>query len=491
VPMYPVHLRALRRAVIFLASLAIAVEVLWLAMAGVCWLVYRPGSPPPGPETTELGNEPPAVVNLLTHAFRVTSEAASATLLSLADRRMIEIVQISPEAEIIQLRRRARDSHDLRPYEQQVLAHLQLIAVDGVVPADALTTGPSAVASSWWKTFRRAVVADARDHGLCQPRFPKLVQRLLGVGGAIGLGATYLLIRLQDEDKNVAPVFVSIALLFAMAVATTRWDRQRQRGTAAGMAAAARWLGVARAYQEVDTYRDLPPAAVVLHERHLAYAVATGVARLAVERLPFGAEDDRVAWSHAGNRWRLVHVRYPRRRAAWGMSPAAAIATGLLWSAILVGIGWFSWRIRDAFLDVIHRRSDLFDTVDDPTTAHFNERIVTLVAVGIAVAVFLGVLTLVVHAIRRGPLVLARALADLGAPPTCKGLVVRRRTWCTERKNRRVCGHFAAIDDGTQENLIAYRLPAKLQASVRQGDHVTAAVTRHLGFVRTLTVLPR
>ena len=173
--------------------------------AGICWLVFRAALPRPGPETTELGDEPPAIVNLLTHAFRVTSEAASATLLSLADRRMLQIVQVSPEEEIVQLRRAATNSHDLRPYEQQVLAHLQLIAIDGVVPADALTTGPEAVADGWWKTFRRAVITDARERGLCQPRFPKLVQRLLALGGIVGLAVTYLLIRVQDENKNLTP----------------------------------------------------------------------------------------------------------------------------------------------------------------------------------------------------------------------------------------------------------------------------------------------
>jgi hypothetical protein len=152
------------------------------------------------------------------------------------------------------------------------------------------------------------------------------------------------------------------------------------------MAAAARWLGVARA-TKVGTYRDLPPAAVILHERHLAYAAATGVARLTVERLPFGAEDDRVAWSHANARWRLVRVRYPRRRPAWGMAPVAAIAMGLLWTVILCVLAWFAWRVHNSFLDVIHRRSDLFDTVNDPALGNASERIVTMVAAGIAIAI--------------------------------------------------------------------------------------------------------
>jgi hypothetical protein len=37
--MYPLRLRALRPAVTFLAVLAIAIEVAWLIVAGVRWLV--------------------------------------------------------------------------------------------------------------------------------------------------------------------------------------------------------------------------------------------------------------------------------------------------------------------------------------------------------------------------------------------------------------------------------------------------------------------
>jgi hypothetical protein len=319
------------------------------------------------------------------------------------------------------------------------------------------------------------------------------MQRLLGLGGAVGIVTTFLLLRADENNpnRNVTPVVVSIGLLLVMALVTTKWDRDRQRGTPAGMIAAARWLGVARAYHEVDIYRDLPPAAVILHERHFAYAAATGVARLAVERLPFGAEDDRLAWSRANDRWRLVHVRYPRHRPGWGMTPAAAIAMGVLWTVVLAIVAWVAWRLRPPFLDVIHRRSDLFNTVDNPATANVNERIVTLVAAGIALALCFGVLAFVVRGIGRGPLVIVRGLADLGAPSTCEGLVVRRRTWCTERNNRQVCAHFAAIDEGTADSLVAYRLPPKLQARVGQGDHVRATVTKHLGCVRSIEIVPR
>jgi hypothetical protein len=79
-----------------------------------------------------------------------------------------------------------------------VLAHLQLIAIDGVVPADALTTGPDA-ADGWGRRFA-VVITDARERGLCQPRFPKHVNDC-SLGGIVGLAVTYLPIRSGREQE--------------------------------------------------------------------------------------------------------------------------------------------------------------------------------------------------------------------------------------------------------------------------------------------------
>src|SRR6478609_5543499 len=50
-----------------------------------------------GPPTTELRDEPPAVVNLLVNQLADAPQAASATLLDLAARRILEIHQIADE----------------------------------------------------------------------------------------------------------------------------------------------------------------------------------------------------------------------------------------------------------------------------------------------------------------------------------------------------------------------------------------------------------
>src|SRR4051812_46537389 len=141
---------------------------LWLWVAAALRIVYRPRRPREGPMTTELRDEPPAVVNLLTHGWTVTASAAAATVLDLARRGVVEIVQISPERDVVELRRPRGQTAELLPYERQVLDPLRRRAVDGIVPAAALTTGPTTASDAWWRRFRRAIEKDARQRGLSQ-----------------------------------------------------------------------------------------------------------------------------------------------------------------------------------------------------------------------------------------------------------------------------------------------------------------------------------
>src|SRR6266851_5371104 len=104
---------------------------LWLWVAAALRIVYRPRRPREGPMTTELHNDPPAIVNLLSHGWTVTASAAAATVLDLARRGIVEIVQISPERDVVQLRRPPREVTDLQAYERQILDHLRRRAVDG------------------------------------------------------------------------------------------------------------------------------------------------------------------------------------------------------------------------------------------------------------------------------------------------------------------------------------------------------------------------
>ena len=141
----------------------VAAVVLWvLLLLGVAFATRARGIDP-GPATMELGEEPPAVVDLLTNDWRVTADAIPATLLDLAARDYLDLEQYGPGRTVCRVRRTSGEG--LEAYERMVLDHIAGLAVDGVVPAEALTTGPQDQSSRWWRGFQRAVVGDARERG--------------------------------------------------------------------------------------------------------------------------------------------------------------------------------------------------------------------------------------------------------------------------------------------------------------------------------------
>jgi hypothetical protein len=395
---------------------------------------------------------------------------------------------------VVELRRGAREVGDLRSYERQVLDHLRRRAVDGVVPATALTTGPASASDAWWSRFRRAVERDARRRGLSQRRFPPA----LVTGLAIGLGVLLLWLFLafsttKDAATNQGPRLWSVVVaLGAVAVAVlvaARFDRTRQRDTEEGLAAADHWLGVRRGYAEIGQYGELPPAAVVLYERHLAYAAAMDVARRAIARLPLSAEDDRRGWSRHGGHWRQVQIRYPTRRIAWGEGPGRAIIMGALWTATIVipiivlrTVGSDLRSKLEDFARSAGQVSDPGNQLYDGATADRLALVVTLLIAAALVAIAL-------NALLRGGVRLARGLLDAGRERIVTGTVVRRRTWPKQRGTEQVEIDWVAVDEGAEDELRAFIVRPALAAGLHQDDVVELTVTPFLGFVRTARVL--
>ena len=134
---------------------------LWAALLAALAFATRSREVDPGPSTLGLGGpEPPAVVNLLTGDWSLGHEAVPATLLDLAARRLVAIDQVG-ERTLVRVRRppdgERQPAAELEPYERMVLDHAAGQATDGVVPAEALTTGPEDQARGWWRSFRRSV----------------------------------------------------------------------------------------------------------------------------------------------------------------------------------------------------------------------------------------------------------------------------------------------------------------------------------------------
>jgi predicted membrane protein DUF2207 len=440
--------------------------LVWFVVLGVVAALTEPRRVEPGPATLELGGpEPPAVVNLVTGDWDLGHEAVPATLLDLAARKHLAVDQVGDDT-LVRVR---NGDGQLTAYEQMVLDHVTSLArhtSDGVVPANALTTGPGDDSKRWWRRFRKQVHADARDRGLSRSRFsPTLRTVLLALAALVAVGVAIAASSLPDnpdnpDDQDDGPVGAMLAFgvvtFGGLAALVTVVDGERD--TPAGRDSAARWLGLREQLAHDTLFADQPPAAVAIWDRHLAYGAAFGLAHGAVRALPLGAESDRVAWSPVGGRWRVVRIRYPwLHPPGWGRHPALVALFGpmnLAGGAVLGAVA-----------------GEVLGNEQLQTTA---AKQATQAAAGV-VAVIAAAL------IARGGWMTYAGLADLvQGRRAVEGRVLRCRTRGDD-DNRR---WYVAVDDGTTDRIRAWRFRHAPQ--VPQGATVTAEVSPRTGHVRDL-----
>jgi Predicted membrane protein (DUF2207) C-terminal domain len=427
----------------------VAATVLWLVLLLAAAFATRPRDVDPAPATMDLGEESPAVVDLLTNDWRVTPDAIPATLLDLAARGFVDLDQHGEGRTVCRVRRTAGGG--LASYERMVLDHVARLAVDGVVPAEALTTGPQDASAKWWRAFQDAVVEDARARGLTRDRWSRPVERLLRVAALVPAGLVVLLAN-AVIGLNLGTV-VAGGVLWVALMGLVRCLRD-QRDTSAGAEAAAGWLGVRAYLGGNEVFPTLPPAAVAIWDRYLAYGAALGVATAALRALPMGAEDDHRAWSSYGGRWRVVRVSYPRPRLVWGRPPVVEFLIGLA----MAGAGYLLLRLMlslRGWTDGLPSGDEAGDWV----------RLVATVLAVVAVAV-----------LGWGGWTALRALVDLGSRREVEGQVVRLRSW---RRGENEHDYFAAVDDGRSDRIKAWLVPAAAYARLWEG--VTARAT--VGFM--------
>jgi hypothetical protein len=429
----------------------------WFVLLAAIRVVRTPRRPDPGPETTELGSESPAVANLVTHRFKLSRDAVPATLVDLAARGVVEIEDRGIGDYWCRVK---GDRSGLAPYEQMMVDHLRRVAVDGVVPAGALTTGPQDASKAWWREFRKAVVSDAQAAKLSRNLWDLVSTAILfAAGGAVAL--LYLwTIGFNDPDAVAqSGLLDAVTLTGGAAVASllAAAGSKRQTDTEAGRRAAARWLGVREAIESSPSFAVIPPSGVVVWERHLAYAAALGVAPRAAGSLPMGAESDTEAWTTRDGEWRKVLVRYPRLRPGWGRHPALAILIGGFGSFVgyrMVGLGAGELDAGGGLLAF------------------------GLVATTLWTIVF----------VRSAPQAVM-GLLDLTARRTVEGKILRARTrrgpvpYMTQSDDRQYVRCFVAIDDGRSDVLTAYRVSTKVYDRLRQGQEVELKVSPRLGYV--------
>jgi len=413
----------------------VAAAALWLLAAAALLISRAPPTPVVGMRSLELGAEPPAVANFLTHGWRVTDDAVPATLVDLAARNVVDIEQRGPG--VVYVRLRPASDVALTRYERRVLDHLRAIAHDGVVPAEALTTGPQHESARWMRGFVSGVVADAQARGLSREAVGGAVFTVL-TGAALVPAA--LMWAVWEFEAGLTAFVAAVALL--------GWIRQRhpQRETPAGMEAASRWLGVRAELAENPVFATHSPLQVELWDRLLAYGAALGVAAGASRPLPMGVESDTEAWTADAGPWRLVRVSYPRFwPPGWGADPIVALLVGL---GLVVGFGLLLYTTGPALLD-----AGLFGAVP----------------FGIACA---GVVV--------GVAVVVMAAADWRTAVEVTGPILRLRVYGDEDRSR----YYVAVDDGESEAIRAWKVSRAHYVGLRQGDVITARLTRNLCCVR-------
>ena len=279
-----------------------------LAIAVVGRVLIRPGRPDVGPETLELGEEPPAVVNLLVNRLHLTGDAATAVLLDLIRRRRYEVVNFGNDREALFIRSNAGDS--LLPYEAKVEALVRALpTVREGIPIDAIreaTVGDEKDQATWWAGFRKDVVADARKRGLVTPRFPVWLVRGLQLA-AVAIAAVAVMALGEETKKPTDPAGWSVLLMIGCAVAAfaalRKVDTDDLRYTHRGLTVAARWLGIQTAQERTGSFTEVGPSAVTIWGEQLCAASALGVAMETSRRLPLVSGDRGIVWYPAGDRW--------------------------------------------------------------------------------------------------------------------------------------------------------------------------------------------
>ena len=367
-PRYPTIGAAMTNTGFALAGIGVLL-VGWYLVVLAMHLVTRPRDLRPGPPTPDLGGEPPAVVNLLVTRCELTAEAADATLLDLAARRILEVFQPGEDPAGLLVRVRVTRPEGLNPYERRVFDRVAAIAGDRFAPLAEITRQYADGGPRWFKHLRTEVIADAAARGLVRVRkvgtgtvlLCLLTAMTIGCLGVLGVqptgpGATGPDGRPSGLAGAVAagsvvgwfclsPVVALILLFVALPHLPTR-------DTPLGRQVGEHWLGVAGWLSAHEDLADLPPAAVAIWDRYLAYGVALGVNPVAsgavdlrtgrVQRLrsrysgpaatlaePLKVSDRRV---------RTVLVRYP-----WDPMAYTQAGVRLAWSLCVVAFWAAFW----------------------------------------------------------------------------------------------------------------------------------------------------
>jgi hypothetical protein len=436
------------------AGIVVAGLGVWLAAFAGALLVTkaRPIAVPPA--TQEFGGpESPAVVSLITGRWELTEDAAEATFIDLAARKVLEFRQ--PGNDPLQTTVHVRDEKPagLNAYETMIFERVRGLAMGGVVPLTALTFRNAGEATGWTKRLNAAIVADARARGFSQRRFSTAVVTALTIVAAVpalALGlAIYLHTRRTGGDSGGAVVAIAF-MWFGLGIWAGR--SRGERDTAAGRAAAARWLGLKAFLRAHESFADLPPAAVAVWDRYLSYGDAVGATRVCAAVIDLGMGNRRRVWSSFGGTWHRVRVKYPKLFPRYGQKAARLAVKGLGGLAVAALI------------------------------VRFNVFVFDFTPGSIDGWVTLAVRVLILWPLLYGGYTLLGTLVDVLTPVAVTGEVLWVETWRTKSQGEDQPSipvtHYLAVDSGGSDRTVAWACPSGIVGRADVGDVVTFTARR-------------
>jgi hypothetical protein len=249
-----------------LLGATVAAVVLWLVALLVVAFATRPRDVDPGPATMDLGEEPPAVVDLLTNDWRVTADAIPATLLDLAP------VTSSTCSSTGRAGRCAGSAGPPRMAWRPTSAW-------------SSTTSPGwpSMGSSRPKRSPQARRTSRPDGGgpsgarwsgkprtRADPRPLEFAGQGVAASGGAGAGRPRRPARQCRRGLDLGTIGVGL-VIWALLTSSMKLFGD-QRDTPAGAEAAARWLGVRSYHGRNEEFPTLPPASVAVWDRYLGYA---------------------------------------------------------------------------------------------------------------------------------------------------------------------------------------------------------------------------
>ncbi len=227
----------------------------------------------------ELGPEPPAVVNHVVHR-RLTANAVPATLLDLAARGWAEVFAPHEGATMVRLRAIGPgDADPLTTYEEQLLEAIRRVAGTEDLRAERLAAALNPSTPWFWTRFRLAVSRDTNARGLVHRA------KVAKVGLTAGIAPLLLAIGLGIVNPGLLGLGLPLLFILWPAAWIMAIRRAPDRLTAEGRAVASRWLGVRAFIVGTGSLDDVPPAAVAVWDRYLAYGAAMDLSDEAVEGL--------------------------------------------------------------------------------------------------------------------------------------------------------------------------------------------------------------